>query len=183
MSKERNNHYYVRRLAFCGVALALGTVASMIKVFRFPFGGSITLLSMLFVCLIGYFYGSTLGIFVGVAYGLLQFFVDPVIYHPMQIVMDYFLAFGALGLSGFFYKKKHGLLIGYLVGITGRWIFAALSGYIFWGEYAWDGWSVLPYTMVYNGIYIYAEGIVTVILIALPPVANAIERVRKAVAE
>ncbi|HKM22337.1 MAG TPA: energy-coupled thiamine transporter ThiT [Lachnospiraceae bacterium] len=181
--KETSNHFYVRRLSFCGVALALGTVTSLIKVFHFPFGGSITLLSMLFICLIGYFYGPVLGISVGVAYGLLQFFVEPILVHPMQLILDYFLAFGALGLSGFFYKKKHGLLIGYLVGITGRWICAALSGYIFWSEYAWDGWNAFAYTLVYNGIYIYAEGIITIILIALPPVANAINRVRASVAE
>ncbi len=180
---SKTNHFNVRRLAFCGVALALATVTSLLKVFEFPFGGSVTLLSMLFICLIGYFYGPVTGLCVGTAYGVLQLLLDPIIYYPLQVIMDYFLAFGALGLSGFFQKKKHGLLIGYLVGITGRWIFASLSGYIFWSEYAWDGWNALAYTMVYNGAYIYAEGLITVILLALPPVANAISRVKTAVME
>ncbi|MDO5574111.1 MAG: energy-coupled thiamine transporter ThiT [bacterium] len=180
---SKSNHFYVRRLAFCGVALALGTVTSLIKVFEFPFGGSITLLSMLFICLIGYFYGPVTGLCVGVGYGVLQLFLEPIIYYPLQVIMDYFLAFGCLGLTGFFCKKKHGLLIGYIVSITGRWIFASLSGYIFWSEYAWDGWNAIAYTMVYNGAYIYAEGIVTIILLALPPVANAIDRVRMTATE
>lgn len=180
---SKSNHLYVRRLTFCGAALALATVTSLLKVFEFPFGGSITLLSMLFICLVGYFYGPATGLCVGVAYGALQLILDPIVYYPLQVIMDYFLAFGALGLSGFFWKKKHGLLIGYLVGITGRWIFASLSGYIFWSEYAWDGWNALAYTVVYNGAYIYAEGLITIILIALPPVANAIDRVKKAATE
>ncbi len=180
---SKSNHFYVRRLAFCGVALALATIASLIKVFHFPFGGSVTFFSMLFICLIGYFYGPLTGICVGIAYGVLQIMIEPLIYHPLQVIMDYFLAFGSLGLSGFFWKKKNGLLIGYLVSITGRWIFASLSGYIFWSEYAWEGWNVLAYTTVYNGIYIYAEGVITMILILLPPVANAIARIKTSVTE
>lgn len=184
MSQEsKATHLNVRRIAFCGVALALGTVTSLIKVFEFPFGGSITLLSMLFICLVGYFYGPATGITVGVAYGILQLCLDPIIYYPMQVILDYFAAFGALGLSGFFYKKKNGLLIGYLVAITGRWIFASLSGYIFWSEYAWEGWNALAYTLVYNGAYIFAEGVITMILLALPPVANAIKRVKNVTLE
>ena len=168
-----------KRLAFCGVALALATVTSMIRIFHFPFGGSVTLMSMLFVCLIGYFYGPRTGIITAISYGVLQMFIDPVIYYPLQLVMDYFLAFGALGLSGFFRKYKHGLLLGYSFAITFRWIFAALSGYIFWAEYAWEGWNALSYTMVYNGAYIFSEGIVTIIFISLPPVKEAILRIKK----
>ena len=180
---SKSNHFYVRRLAFCGVALALGTVTSLIKVFEFPFGGSVTLLSMLFICLIGYFYGPTTGICTAIGFGVLQLLLEPIIYYPMQVVLDYFLAFGCLGLSGFFRKRKHGLLIGYIVSITGRWVFTSLSGYLFWSEYAWDGWNAIAYTRVYNGIYIYAEGIVTIILLAVPPVANAINRVRMTAVE
>ena len=177
--KDQKPAINTKNLAFCGVGLALATVTSMIKIFHFPFGGSITLLSMLFVCLIGYFYGPRTGIIAAVTHGVLQMFIDPVFYYPFQIVMDYILAFGSLGVAGFFWKRKHGLVLGYLAGITCRWIFAALSGYIFWAEYAWDGWNALAYTMVYNGIYIFSEGIITVIFLSLPPVKNSIQRIRK----
>ncbi|MBQ8822159.1 MAG: energy-coupled thiamine transporter ThiT, partial [Lachnospiraceae bacterium] len=66
----------VKQLAFAAAAVALGTVLSNIKVFSFPTGGSITLLSMLVICLPGYWFGPVLGILTGVAYGTLQLILD-----------------------------------------------------------------------------------------------------------
>jgi len=168
-----------KQLAFCAVALALAMVTSMIKIFRFPFGGSITLFSMLFICLIGYFYGPGTGILTAVAYGVLQFILGPYIYTPIQVIVDYPLAFGALGLAGLFWKSRNGLLKGYIIGVVGRWVFSVISGWVFFGEYAWDGWAALPYSLCYNGAYIFAEAIITIILISIPPVKKAINYVKK----
>ena len=134
---------------------------------------------MLFIVLAGYFYGPKLGILTAVVYGLVQLVIDPQIYYPMQVIMDYVLAFGALGIGSFFWKKKHGLITGYLVGVTGRYLFSALSGYIFFAEYAWEGWSPILYTLAYNGAYIYAETAITLVLLLLPPVKKAIAKVKQ----
>ncbi|MDY6325469.1 MAG: energy-coupled thiamine transporter ThiT [Catonella sp.] len=168
-----------KRLAYCAMAIALATVASFIKVFEFPTGGSITLFSMLFIALVGYWYGPATGIITGIAYGLLQLIIKPEIYYPAQVVLDYVCAFGALGFSGFLKDKKHGLLLGYIAAITGRWIFASLSGAIFFGEYAWKGWNPYAYSLAYNGIYIGAEAAVTIVLISIPPVKKALEFVKQ----
>lgn len=168
-----------KQLAFCAVALALAMVTSMIKIFRFPFGGSVTLFSMLFICLIGYFYGPGTGILTAVAYGVLQFILGPYIYTPIQVIVDYPLAFGALGFAGLFWKSRNGLLKGYIIGVIGRWVFSVISGWVFFGEYAWDGWAALPYSLCYNGAYIFAEAIITIILISIPPVKKAINYVKK----
>ena len=168
-----------KQLAFCAVALALAMVTSMIKIFRFPFGGSVTLFSMLFICLIGYFYGPGTGILTAVAYGVLQFILGPYIYTPIQVIVDYPLAFGALGFAGLFWKSRNGLLKGYIIGVVGRWVFSVISGWVFFGEYAWDGWAALPYSLCYNGAYIFAEAIITIILISIPPVKKAINYVKK----
>ncbi len=168
----------VRELVFCAMSIALGTVLSNIKLLHFPWGGSITLLSMLIIVLPGYFYGLSAGLATGVAYGALQLFIDPYVIFPMQLVVDYFLAFGALGLSGLFANAKNGLVKGYITGVLGRYVFVVISGWIFFGEYAWEGWAPLPYSLAYNGIYIFAEAAVTVIIIMLPPVKNAINRVK-----
>ena len=168
-----------KQLAFCAVALALAMVTSMIKLFHFPFGGSITLFSMLFICLIGYFYGPATGILTAVAYGILQFITNPYIVYPLQVLVDYPLAFGALGLSGIFTKTKNGLLKGYIVGVLGRYVFSVISGWIFFGEYAWEGWAGLPYSLCYNGAYIFSEMIITIILISIPPVKKGINYVKK----
>lgn len=177
--RKRSKKLTVKQLAFCAVSIALGTVLSYIKVFSFPTGGSITLLSMLIICLPGYWFGVGAGIMTGVAYGVLQMLIDPYILFPMQLVMDYLLAFGALGLAGLFARKMHGLIPGYITGILGRYVFAVLSGWIFFGMYAWEGWNPLLYSMVYNGIYIFAEAIVTIVILLLPPVKKAMEIVKK----
>lgn len=169
----------VKQLAFCAMSLALGTLLSEIKIIDFPWGGSATLLSMLVICLPGYLFGLGAGLMTGVAYGVLQILIDPYILFPLQLVVDYLLAFGALGLSGLFANSKNGLLKGYLVGILSRYVFVVLSGWIFFAEYAWEGWSPLPYSLVYNGIYIFAEAAITFLLLAIPAVRKGIGAVKK----
>lgn len=168
----------VKQLVFCAVAIALGTVLSNIKLFHFPTGGSITLLSMLIVCLPGYFFGLGAGLMTGVAYGVLQLLIDPYVLFPMQLVVDYLLAFGALGLSGLFSNAKYGLVKGYLTGIIGRYLFAVISGWIFFGSYAWEGWGALTYSLAYNGIYIFAEAAATVVVLCVPAVQKGLGRIK-----
>ena len=167
-----------KQLAFAAVALALATVCSNIKLFRLPMGGSITLFSMLFVTLIGYWYGSAVGLMAAVAYGLLQMIFGAYVISLPQLLLDYPLAFGALGLSGFFSEKKNGLVIGYLVAITGRFLFSVLSGVVFFGMYAPETMSPLVYSVAYNGSIMYGEGILTIILLMIPAVKSAMATVK-----
>lgn len=172
-----------KQLVFCAVAVGLATVLSNIKLFHFPTGGSITLFSMLIISLPGYWFGLVAGLLSGVSYGLLQLMIDPNVLFPLQLVVDYLFAFGVFGLSGFFQNTKSGLVKGYLVDVCGRFAFATISGWLFWGEYAWEGWNVLAYSLVYNAIYIFAEAIITILILALPPVKEAMTRVKKLAVE
>jgi len=170
-----------RKLVFSAMAIALAVVTSFLKLFHLPMGGSITLFSMLFVVLIGYWYGLRTGIMAAVAYGLLQLIIDPYILTIPQMLTDYVFAFGALGLSGLFSNAKHGLIKGYIAGVLGRYFFAFLSGYIFFGAYAADyNMSAVVYSLVYNGIYIFTEAGITLILLAIPAVSKALARIRTA---
>ena len=177
--KKRSQKLTVKQLVFCAMAIALGTVLSNLKLYSFPWGGSVTLLSMLIICLPGYWFGLGAGILTGVAYGVLQLLIDPYVLYPSQLIVDYLLAFGALGLSGFFANAKHGLLKGYLTGVLGRYVFAVISGWIFFGSYAWEGWTPALYSLVYNGIYIFAEAAITMVILAIPAVRNAFGRVKQ----
>jgi thiamine transporter len=168
-----------KKLVYSAVALALAFVCSMIKFANLPMGGSVTLFSMFFVTLIGYFYGPVVGLTASVAYGLLQFAVEPYFYTLPQVLLDYPLAFGALGLSGFFYQKKHGLQIGYVAGVIGRYIFAVISGYVFFGSYAPEGTPAIIYSLTYNATYILPEAVFTLIFISVPSVAKAIRHVKQ----
>ncbi len=163
---------------FAAMAIALATVASFLKVMDMPMGGSVTLFSMLFVSLIGYWYGPAVGIMAGVAYGILQFVVGPYVFSIAQVIVDYPLAFGALGLSGFFKDKKYGMITGYAVSVLGRYFFAFLSGYIFFGIYAPEGWNAVLYSLAYNGAYLGAEALLTIIVLSVPPVRKALDKVK-----
>jgi len=167
-----------KQLVFSAVAIAIAVVCSMIKLFEMPMGGSVTLLSMLFIVLIAYWYGPYVGIITAVAYGLVQFVMEPIFYTLPQMLLDYPLAFGALGLAGFFHKKKFGLQIGYLVGVAGRFIFATLSGVIFFASYAPEGMNPWVYSILYQGSYLLPEAIVTLILISITPVTKSLARVK-----
>lgn len=168
-----------KQLIFSAMAMALATVTSMIKFLSLPMDGSITLFSMLFVALVGYWYGPSIGIMTAVAYGILQFILKPTFLAIPQLFLDYPLAFGSLGLSGFFYKKKNGLAIGYLVGVIGRFIFATISGVVYFGSYAPEGTPALIYSITYQASYIVPEAAVTLFLITRKPVANALAHVKK----
>ena len=79
-----------KQLTFCAAALALAFVTSYIKIGpELPWGGSVTLFSMLFVCLIGYWYGPGVGILTGLAYGILQFLQGPYVLSFFQVCCDY----------------------------------------------------------------------------------------------
>lgn len=182
--EQHSKKITTKQLVFSAMAIALAMVTSMIKLSDLPMGGSATLMSMLFVVLIGYWYGPYVGIMTAVAYGLLQFVLEPIFYTIPQMLTDYPLAFGALGLSGFFYKKKHGLIIGYIAGVLGRYFFAFLSGLIFFASYAkGSGMSAPVYSLAYNGSYLITEAVITIIIIALPPVANALKRIKRIATE
>ena len=171
---------FTKRLCFSAVAIALAMVTSYLKVFEAPMGGSVTLFSMLFICCIGYWYGLKTGLMAGVAYGLLQLIIDPYVISIPQMLTDYPLAFGALGLSGLFCNKKHGLIKGYFVGVLGRYFFAFLSGLIFFAEYAeGSGMSAPVYSLAYNGAYLGCEAIMTIIVLAVPAVSKAFAKVKE----
>ena len=114
-----------------------------------------------------------------VAYGVLQLLIDPYVLYPMQLIVDYILAFGALGLSGLFSNAKFGLLKGYITAVLGRYVFAVISGWIFFGAYAWEGWDPLPYSLAYNAIYIFAEAAVTLLILSVKPVQNLFSKLKQ----
>ena len=181
MSKEKK--ITTKQMVFGAMAIALATVISnVIKLPSLPNGGSVTLFSMLLVTLVGYWYGPVVGIMAAVGYGILQFLTGPYVVHPVQVILDYPLAFGALGFSGFFANKKNGLLKGYLAGVAGRFFFACVSGVIFYTVYVESlGENLLAIWagIVYNMTYIVPEAVLTIILISIPSVKTALLRLKE----
>ncbi|MBQ6360139.1 MAG: energy-coupled thiamine transporter ThiT [Lachnospiraceae bacterium] len=171
-----------KQLAFCGMGIALAFVTSYIQLFKLPFGGAVTLMSMLFIVLIANWYGAGTGILVGLAYGILQFIQEPYFLTFFQVCCDYLLAFGALGIAGFFANRKNGLTIGYIAGVIGRGVFASMAGYFYWMSYMPESFpkSLAPvYPIVYNFMYLGLEAVLTLIVINIPAMKNALAQVRR----
>lgn len=166
----------VKQLIIGALCIGLAFVLSYVRIWKMPMGGSITPASMLPIMLFAYIYGTPKGLIVGVAYGLLQMIQDPWIVHPVQAICDYIFAFACLALTGLFRKK---LIAGEAVAIAGRFLFAFISGIVFFGEYAAD-WGMSPavYSLVYQGTYLLPEAIICIVISVIPAVRKNIERIR-----
>lgn len=181
-ASKKKRGFSARQLTFSAAAIALGFAFSYIRIIPMPWGGSVTLCSMLFVTLIGFWYGPKVGLAAGFAYGFLQFAQDggSYILSPLQACLDYIFAFAALGLSGLFSKKKGGLIKGYLFAIAVRGLFHTMGGYLYWMDYMPESFPkslAAIYPIAYNYSYILAEGLITVVILILPPVKKAMARV------
>ncbi|MGI6632777.1 MAG: energy-coupled thiamine transporter ThiT [Bacillota bacterium] len=150
----------VRMLVEGALMVALSFGLHLFKIYQAPYGGSVTLGSMVPLILFAIRYGAGPGITVGAAYGLVDFIVNPYVVHPAQVILDYPLAYGLLGLSGLF---RHNIYLGSAVGIFGRLISHFLSGVIFFAEYA-EG-NVYLYSLVYNAQYLVPELLITAVVL------------------
>ena len=186
-SKQKESakpHWKAKKLVFSAVCLALAFILSYLQPYKLPWGGSVTLFSMLFICLIGYWYGLRTGLTVTFTYSILQFLQGGGTYilTPLQVCCDYFFAFTALGFAGVFAGKKNGLIKGYLLGIFLRGAFHSLGGYLYWMDYMPENFPkelASLYPVIYNYTYILAEGALTVVLILLPPVGKALKQIKQ----
>jgi thiamine transporter len=168
----------VRALTISALMIALATVLGQIKISSMPQGGSVTLFSILPIVVCGYLLGTRRGVMAGFCVGLINLIFGPYVIHPVQLLLDYPVAFGALGLSGLTANMKNGLTKGYIVGIIGRYICAVLSGVIFFGEYAPEGFNAWTWSLWYNLTYLAAEGVITLIVINIPAVKNMFNNFR-----
>lgn len=200
-----------KRLTESAMLLAVAIVLELVsKIFipEMPFGGQITLVSMLPVVLISYRHGVKWGLVSGVAYALLEmaigaktvaaafqpgYFGDGtmIVNALIMCVLDYLVAFTALGLGGVFRnrieKPAVGLMCGTLVALGARYMAHIASGYILfsgWAEWfftqegfpAWGAQLVqsltaeelgLMYSVVYNGMYMVPEIVITAVVALL----------------
>ena len=200
-----------KRITESAMLLAVAIVLELVsKMFipEMPFGGQITLVSMLPVVLISYRHGVKWGICSGFAYALLEmaigtktvaaafqpgYFGDGVLIVNALIMclLDYVVAFTVLGLGGAFRNKIQNsgvaLMTGSLVALGARYVTHIASGYILFAGYAewfftqegFPAWGAslvetlspellgFVYSVVYNGMYMIPEMIITAVVALL----------------
>lgn len=145
------------------VMVALGLTLSFVKIYQAPYGGSVTLGSMIPILLFAMRRGAGPGVAAGIVHGILQYMIEPFFVHPAQVLLDYPLAFGLLGLSGFMGQRA---VLGAAVGIMGRFVSHYLSGVIFFASAALDnGINPYLYSLLYNGAYLLPELIISAVIL------------------
>ena len=161
-----------RMLANAALVIVLSFILSYIRLYKMPQGGSITLASMLPIFMFAYAYGCAPGMLVGMAYGVLQFIQDAYFVHPVELLLDYPLAYAMLGLAGLAgrFSDQWGIIPGIVLGTFGRFVCAFLSGVIFFGMYAPEGQNVLVYSAVYNGFYLIPEAVICLVIASIPQI-------------
>ena len=166
-------NWTVKMLVEGGLCIALAFVLGYIKLFSMPQGGSVTAGEMIPIIIFALRHGSLPGIIVGALYGLVQMLFGGSIFHPIQAILDYPVAFGVLGLAGIFlaeFEKNKSIkpvLAGASLGIVLRMIAHTLTGAIFFASYAPEGQNPWIYSIIYNASYLVVEFIITVIIIYL----------------
>ena len=163
-----------QRLTESAMLLAVAIVLELVsKMFipEMPFGGQVTLASMLPVVLISYRHGVKWGLISGAAYAFIQMAIGArtvaAAFQPgyfgdgrmllnafLMCALDYLLAFTLLGLGGIFRSRvRHpgaALACGSLAALGARYLAHVLSGYILfsgWAEWfftqeGFPGWGM-----------------------------------------
>ena len=180
MKNTKSTRVYA--LCECALFLALAVVLSYVKIFTLPFDGSITLFSMLPLCLISIKYGVKWGLGAAFCYSWFQILQGGVFawgLTPTMLVaslfLDYILAFTVLGLAGLFRKKGYlGMIGGVALVCALRFLVHFIAGVVLWANLEefiafgreWINRPVL-YSICYNGIYMLPETLLTTAMAAV----------------
>ena len=162
-----------KMVAYGALAIALSFVLSCIRLYRMPTGGSVTPGSMLPLMLFSVSFGVGPGLLAGLAYGALQYLQGGWWLNVWQFLLDYLLAFAALGLAGIAHNKSDKwLYLSIPIAALGRAVCAILAG-LMWvadtpvselviGSTQFN--SPLLYSIVYNGAYLIPDTIICLVL-------------------
>ena len=167
------SHNRIRMLVEGAIMVAAAQVLSYIKLWRMPWGGSITL-AMLPIVLYAVRWGVGPGLLAGFVLGILQFTLDGGFAIGWQsIIGDYLLAYTALGLAGLACHKRGNVFVGSLIGGLGRFLVLFVTGATLWAEYMPDTFFGMTmtspwfYSCLYNLAYMLPNIAICMIVFAV----------------
>jgi len=169
--KNPNSFRNPKVLAESAIFVAMATALSLIVVYTLPQGGSITAASMVPILWLALRRGPKVGIVAGVLYGFIQLALLPYVINPVQLLLDYPLAFGILGLAGLFQKYP---VAGAAVGISGRFVMHFIAGVVYWAPIEASTLNPFVYSAVYNGSYLVPELVISGFVLYLLQKSNVL---------
>lgn len=178
MNQNSKGRINVRALTTSALMVALAMILDQFKLFQMPQGGSVTLFGMLPIILLGYLLGPKYGVMGGVCVGFLNLIFGGYVIHPVQLFVDYILAFAVMGLSGLVRNKKNGLTKGYLLGVFLRYCCFVLSGTVFFGDYAPENFNAFTWSVWYNLGCVAVEALMTLVVINIPVIKEAFNSIK-----
>ncbi len=150
-------------ITLVALAGALGYISNNLSLLKLPQGGSINL-GMIPIFWLALRRGWKIGIAAGAVFGIVDLFIEPFVVHPVQLVLDYPLAFALLGVAGFFKKYP---IAGVIIGGIGRFSSHFISGIIYFPQYAPPEMSPLVYSAIYNGTYLIPSILICAVVIGI----------------
>ena len=169
--KNPNSFRNPRVLAEIAIFTALATALSLIVIYVMPQGGSITLASMVPIIWLALRRGPKIGIATGILYGIIQFMLLPYAIDPIQVLLDYPLAFAVLGLAGFFQTRP---VVGAAVSIAGRFVMHFIAGVVYWAPIYAPNLDPITYSAAYNGSYLLPELVISGFILYLLQKSNVL---------
>ena len=172
----RNNK--VLALCECAILLALSVALSYVKFLSLPFDGSITLFSMLPVCLVAIKYGVKWGLGTAFCFSWFQILQGGVFGWGLtptmlisSLLLDYIVAYTVLGFAGMLRKKGYWGMLGGITAVCAmRFFIHFLAGVILWANFEqFEAFgqviqnNPILYSICYNGVYMLPETVFTVL--------------------
>ena len=155
--KKQTDINKTKSVSYAAICAALSFALSYVRFIELPQGGSVTLASLLPLMIYSYMFGIRRGVVLGAVYGLLQFIQAPWFYHPVQFLLDYPIAFAAIGLAGIFREKKLfdnkkpvQFALGALLVVILRYFSHVVSGIFVFGSGDPDNYSAVAWSFLYN---------------------------------
>ena len=173
-TKANQSHLHIRALCEGAIMLALSIVLNYLSKVIFanmPNGGSVSL-AMFPILFYAHRWGLGRGLLIGFAYGLLDMLLDGCYAWGWQsILLDYLLAYTALGLGGLFKGRGWGIFPGIALGCAGRFAVHYISGvtiYRILVPTEITGFGTFSnahlYSLVYNGVYMLPNTLIALVL-------------------
>ena len=166
-------HLALRRLCEGAVLLAMAQILSLLRLYRFPDGGSIDA-AMLPLVVFAVRWGPLPGLGAGFVCGILQYFTgNGLSISWISLIGDYLLSYATLFAAGFFRGRKNGVIYAALVFGLARLLVHWVVGAVVWGQYMPDTFFGLTmtgpwlYSALYNGAYMLPCTLVTTLLAAI----------------
>lgn len=159
-TKEGVVGHPVRAIAESGILVALAVVLAQFQLFPLPQGGSVTPGACLPIWIVAWRHGVRRGVLAGVALGTVLALLAPAHWHVLQVLLDYPLAFGMLGLAG----AVRGWLPGALLASVARIACHAAAGILFFREFVPAGWVGWKWAIAYNALVVLPDAVVGAVI-------------------